>query len=225
MECEVLREQRMDVLYGEADAATERRVDEHHAACPACREEMASLRRLRRDLAAWALPEGVAPRRAAVRRPAAWLAAAAAVIVALGGAFGLSGSELGYDRGGMTFRLGRGADAESLLARQESRHRAEMAALKAALVPSAPADRARPSSEDSLLRRMEEMIRASEARQDARFGARLAALSEQAETQRRYDLARVSAGLSYLDGRTGQDMARTTELMGYVLQASQKNRP
>jgi glycosyltransferase involved in cell wall biosynthesis len=45
---------------------------------------------------------------------------------------------------------------------------------------------------------------------------------ERAEAQRRYDLARVSAGLSYLDGKTGQQVARTTELMGYVLQASQK---
>jgi hypothetical protein len=66
------------------------------------------------------------------------------------------------------------------------------------------------------------MIRDSEARQDARVSARLAALTEEAETQRRYDLARVSAGLSYLEGRTGQDMVRTTELMGRVLQASQQ---
>ena len=66
------------------------------------------------------------------------------------------------------------------------------------------------------------MIRQSEARQDVRVMARLAALSERAETQRRYDLARVSAGLSYLEGKTGQDMVRTTELMGQVLQASQK---
>jgi hypothetical protein len=66
------------------------------------------------------------------------------------------------------------------------------------------------------------MVRQSEARQDARFSARLAAFGEEAETQRRYDLARVSAGLSYLEGKTGQDVVRTTELMGYVLQASQQ---
>jgi len=225
MECEVLREQRMDVLYGEADAATARQVDEHHAACPACREEMASLRRVRRELAAWALPESLAPRRAAVRRPAAWLAAAAAVVAALGAVLVLYGPERygperGKDHGGMAVQGG--ADVELLLARQESRHRAEMAALRATLATGAPADRPRPGFDDALLRRMEEMVRASEARQDARFTARLASLSEKAETQRRYDLARVSAGLSYLDGKTGQDVVRTTELMGYVLQASQK---
>ena len=69
---------------------------------------------------------------------------------------------------------------------------------------------------------MEEMVRQSEARQEAKVTARLAAMSENAETQRRYDLARVSAGLSYLEGKSGQDVVRTTELMGYVLQASQK---
>jgi hypothetical protein len=40
------------------------------------------------------------------------------------------------------------------------------------------------------------------------------------EAQRRVDLARVAAGLSYLDGRHGQQLARTNELMGYVLEAA-----
>ena len=32
----------------------------------------------------------------------------------------------------------------------------------------------------------------------------------------------MSAGLSYLEGKTGLQDARTTELMGHVLQASQE---
>jgi hypothetical protein len=227
MECDGFRDERMDVLYGEADAATVRRVDGHHAVCASCREEMAALRRVRRDLVAWKLPEVLAPRRARFRRPAAWLAGAAAVVAALGAGFLLSGSDLRRDKGALTLRWGSGAgDLETALARQEARHRAEMAALRAALSPALSATEAaaerRPGSDEALLRRMEEMVRQSEARQDARFTARLAALSDKAETQRRYDLARVSAGLSYLDGKTGQDVVRTTELMGQVLQASQK---
>ena len=66
------------------------------------------------------------------------------------------------------------------------------------------------------------MVRESEARQDARFSARLAAWTERTETQRRYDLARVSAGLVLPRRPNGQDMVRTTELMGYMLQASQQ---
>jgi hypothetical protein len=224
MECDGFRDERMDVLYGEADAAAVRRVDEHHAVCASCREEMAALRRVRRDLAAWKLPESLAPRRARLGPPAAWLATAAAVAAALGAGFLVSGAELRRDRGALTLRWGSGAsELEAVLARQEARHRAEMAAaLRAALSPTEAAAERRSGSDEALLRRVEEMVRQSEARQDARFTARLAALSDKAETQRRYDLARVSAGLSYLDGKTGQDVVRTTELMGYVLQASQK---
>jgi hypothetical protein len=220
MECEAFRDDQLDVLYGEADATTARRVNEHQAACPACREEMSALRRVRRDLAAWALPAAVVSKPVVDRRPAAWLAAAAAVLAALGVGFGLSGSELRHEQGALTLTLGRGpASVEAQLARQESRHRAEMEALRQELRPVA---RTEAGGADELLRRMREMVQESEARQDARVTARLAAMAEQAETQRRYDLARVSAGLSYLEGRTGQDMVRTTELMGRVLQASQQ---
>ena len=226
MECDGFRDERMDVLYGEADAATVRRVDEHHAGCASCREEMAALRRVRRDLAAWELPQSMEPRPAPVRHRAAWLAAAAAVVAALGAGVLLTGTELRRDAGAVTLRWGSGAgDVQTLLARQEARHRAEMAALRATLSslssPAVVAER-RSGSDEALLQRMEEMVQQSEARQEAKVTARLAAMSENAETQRRYDLARVSAGLSYLEGKTGQDVVRTTELMGYVLQASQK---
>ena len=224
MECDGFRDERMDVLYGEADAATLRRVDEHHAQCSSCREEMAALRRVRRDLGAWELPKSVEPGPARGRPRAVWLAAAAAVVAALGAGFLLSGAEPQRNAGPLALRWGSdAADIQTLLARQEARHRAEMAALRASLasLASAPGER-RSGSDETLLRRMEEMVRQSEARQEARVTTRLAAMSESAETQRRYDLARVSAGLSYLEGKTGQDVVRTTELMGYVLQASQK---
>ena len=40
--------------------------------------------------------------------------------------------------------------------------------------------------------------------------------------RRRADMAQVAASLSYLDGRHGQRLARTNELLGYFLQASDK---
>ena len=51
MECRILRDERLDVLYGEADAATRQRVDEHLAVCETCREETAALVSLRQRLA------------------------------------------------------------------------------------------------------------------------------------------------------------------------------
>jgi len=216
MSCEAIRDDMMDVLYGEADPATARRVEEHHQTCPACREELQSLRRLRRELACWELPAGLnGPSRT---RPAVrgWLRAAAVVLLALGGALGLSGSEARYDGGRLSFRLGRGPDTRELrdlLAAQESRHVAEIRALKAA-----SSERGAPAE---LLQAVERMLQDSEARQTLVLRASLEDLERRTERQRRYDLAQVSAGLSYLEGKTGLQMARTTELMGQVLQASQ----
>lgn len=218
MECSDLRDEMLEVLYGEADAPTRGRVEEHHARCEACREEMAALRRLRRDLAGWGLPD---TRPTRLRVPS-WrglprgLAAAAAVLLALGASLGLSGSEVRFEDGRFAFRLGRGEDVSRLLSEQEARHREELRALRGSLVA--------PRDDEAELRRVRELIRESEARQAVLLSASLAELGERTQAQRRYDLARVSAGLSYLDGRTGEQVARTTELMGYVLRASQQQR-
>ena len=72
--------------------------------------------------------------------------------------------------------------------------------------------------------RLDERLRASEQRQAQRVDLRLADWSARAEAQRRVDLARVAEGLSYLDGRHGQQLARTNELMGYVLDAAAQRR-
>jgi len=77
-------------------------------------------------------------------------------------------------------------------------------------------------SDEDTLRKMQQMIAASEARQAALVATGLTRLEERTEARRQYDLAQVGAGLSYLDGKAGLQAARTTELMGHVLQASQK---
>jgi hypothetical protein len=212
MECSLLRDERLDVLYGEADPATRERVEQHLAGCAACREEMAALRALRADLAAWELPLGLGTTR--VRHPRRFLAAAAVLLLGLGTAFGLTGSEVRYENGELAIRLGHG---DRRLADEEARHRDEIRALEASLSSSAP-----PRDEEALLARVEEMIQKSESRQGALLKTRLEEWDTKKEAQRRYDLARISAGLSYLDGKNGEHVARTTELMGYVLEAAQK---
>jgi len=216
MDCDAFRDEMLDLLYGEAAPAVARRLEEHQAACRACRDELASFRHLRRDLAAWRVPaEGGAVRRSA--RP--YLAAAAALVLLLGGgALALRGAELRYDQGRFAFRVGPGMATDALqaaLAAQEQRHRREMQALRAALDSS-------PRAADDMLPAMQRMIAESEARQASLVAARLAGLEERTEARRRYDLAQVGVGLSYLDGKAGLQAARTTELMGHVLQASQR---
>lgn len=226
MDCAIVRDEMMEVLYAEAAPDTLRRVDEHLAVCATCREEMAALKHLRRDLDAWKLPE--MPRGARPVRPR-WpglvpLAAAASFVLALGAGFAFSGSELRFGQGGLAFRLGRGSDATRELASAEERHRREIDELRAQLASAVRpgAATAATAADPQVVEQFQALLRESEERQARRLESSLRDLSARTETQRRYDLARVSAGLSYLDGKTGQHVARTTELMGYVLQAAEK---
>jgi hypothetical protein len=219
MDCDAFRDEMMDMLYGEASPAEARRLEEHERACRECRDEVASLRRLRRDLAAWQVPAGVATatRLRAWSRPA--LAAAAAVVLLVGG-LAARGSEVRYENGRFAFRLGAAASSDTVsaaLTAQEERHRREMQALRADLGP-------RPGAADDreTLRKVERMIADSQARQAAFVKAGLTRLEERSEARRQFDLAQVGAGFSYLDGKAGLQAARTTELMGHVLQASQR---
>jgi hypothetical protein len=222
MNCESSREDLLAVLYGEADAAVHARFDAHQAGCATCRDELHALRSLRGTLAAWKLPELAAPRPRAVWAGWRALAAAAGLLLALGGALGLSGAELQYARGGLSVRLGRPApETQAPPAEQESRYARALAALEARVAP-ASGPQAGPGDDALLLERVAALIRESEARQAQRLNASLRDLGQQSEAQRRYDLARISAGFSYLEGKTGQQVARTTELMGYMLEASQK---
>jgi hypothetical protein len=217
MDCDAIRNDMLDVLYGEGGEPAARRVEAHQLACPDCRKEMAELRRLRGDLAQWRLPETLrraaetAPRK---RLPVAW-ATAAAVLVSLGAATWMGGAELVRDQGRVSLTFGRRADAR-VIADMERRHRAEIAALRAELAALRPPD------EQQLLRTVARMIGDSERRQEEARLDTVRTLRQRAETQRQYDLARMSAGLAYLDGKAGLQAARTTELVGHLLQASQK---
>ena len=218
MDCDAFRSDMLDVLYGEGGEAAARRGEAHQLACPDCRREMADLRRLRGDLAQWRLPETLRrPAEAAPRHrrlPVAW-AAAAAVLMAVGAGTWLGGAELLHDQTGFSIRIGRGMDAR-VVADMEKRHQAEIAALRAELAA------ARPPDEQQLLRTVARMIGDSERRQEEARLDTVRTLRQRAETQRQYDLARMSAGLAYLDGKAGLQAARTTELVGHLLQASQK---
>jgi len=202
--------QKMELLYGEADAETRALVETHLDECGACRDEMVSLRRLRGDLRAWTIDELVSVARP--RRVPVWLAVAAALVlgIGIGSAIALLGDA----------SLRRDLTAQEARALERERHyREEVARLRAAL------DR-RPAGLDgeALLERvdarLEETIRRSERTQGERLDTTLTDWEARMEAQRRVDLARVAAGLSYLDGRQGQQLARTNELMGYVLEAA-----
>lgn len=215
MACEEFRDRMMDVLYGEADGAAAREWEGHERGCAACRDEIRGLRRMRRDLAAWTVRPAAALPALGARR--AWLPVAAAVLAATAAVVLAAGADVRLAGGGVTIRLGRPDDAglgEALRA-QDERQRAALAALEARMA-------SRPSTSPVALDDVRRLIRESETRQAVLVDAGLRDLAERADAQRRQDLAQISAGLSYVEGRTGLQVARTTELMGHVLQAAQQ---
>lgn len=226
MQCKLFSDSMMDCLYGELDDAGQARFQEHLGLCAECRAEWEDLRGVRRDLGAWRLPElGARPFRFA--RPRRWLpvAAAATVILSIGASLAVSKPTIRHDGGGTQISFGSSTDIyverlEHQLQAQEQRHQQELASLKAAVLARAAVPAAGDSSAG--LEDVKRLIRDSELRLEQRFAVRLADWREQGEAQRRYDLARVAASLAYLQGENGQHMARTTELVGYMLDASQK---
>ena len=218
MDCEAFRSDMLDALYGEGGEAAARRAEAHQLICADCRREMADLRRLRGDLAEWRLPEAMRrpqnTARTSRRIPVAW-AAAAAVLLAAGVTTLSGGAELRRDHSGFSLRVGRSVDSQAL-AEMDRRHQSEIAALRTELAAARPAD------PQQLLRTVAQMIGESERRQEGARRDTVRTLRQRAEAQRQYDLARMSAGLAYLDGKAGLQAARTTELVGHVLQASQK---
>lgn len=218
MECrqadnDELQGDKLDILYGEADSAARARVNAHLEACAACRDEMKALAGLRRDLGRWRLPiarPGLSPRGYVIPR---WLAAAALVVLGFAGTLGASGY--------LSLRRAL-EDQQARAALVESRQRETLAALEQVLArePGGPGD-----AQAVLARvdaRLDERLRGLESQQGERVERRLADWEERAEVRRRVDMAQVAASLSYLDGRHGEQLARTNELMGYMLQASQK---
>lgn len=221
MDCDAFRDDLMDVLYGEADPATAHRFQEHQARCAACREEVSSLRRVRRELDGWVLAPGVASRVRPFLQPR-YLAAAAAVLLAVsGGALVLAKGELRYPNGQVAFRVAAPApevaELRQLLQEQEARHQQALLELKAVRPAStAPTDR------DELMREVARLVRESETKQTALFAASLNDLADRSETQRRVDFAQMSAGLSLLEGKMGMQNIKTTDLIGRVMASAGK---
>jgi len=212
---EVLAADKMDVLYGEADAEVRDRVSRHLDECEACREEMRTLRGVRRRLAAWTREDrGLRP--IGSIRPALprWLLAAAVVVLGVGTGVALHGQH--------ALRLELESQREQALAREQA-HQQELASLRTSLTREVGAAE-QPDVLASIDERVKTLLEESEGRQDRKLTRSLAEWRAYNEAQRRVDLARVAAGLSYLDGRHGQQLARTNELMGYVLENAEEKR-
>lgn len=217
----------LDLVYGEATAERRAQVESHVARCPACARELSELQAVRTRLNEWGAPSWKRP---PPEKSSEWwrLTAAAVVLVALGGAFRLSGGAVRAGTGGVELSWGRLSSSEAevrgLLAQAEERHRRDIEALRASTAVRAASPRGTSGDSSEVLRQVSRMIAASESRQSATFRASLMDMAAETERRRRIDLAKVSAGLSYLEGKNGQQAARTTELMGYLVQVADQRK-
>ncbi len=245
-------------LYGELGDADRATFDAHLATCAACAAEVADLRTVRVDLAAWQPPEAelgfrivrepeTAPARRWWQMPGwAPLALAAGLLLALAASV-----EVEYGNGAVVIRTGWAksapvaataavapespmapastspsqttmseADVRAALASMESRLRTEMASVRTA----APAPAASGGDVDraGVIRHVEDLIEASERRQQRELAYRLAQAMQDIDTQRRSDLVRIENGFGQIEGLTVQEGARQNRLINDLMRTSQQ---
>jgi hypothetical protein len=235
-------------LYGEAGLEARRAVDAHLERCAACAREVQELRGMRATLAAWVPPDAELGFRI-IREPAAsaprrwWQTPAwAPAALAAGLVLALAASvEVEYGSGAVTIRTGWArqapatavrvaptapagmteGDLQAALTALEGKLRAEIAATGTReAAPAAPA-RLQASTIDrgELLRQVEDLIEASERRQQRELAFRLAQVVQDVDAQRRTDMLRIETGLGQIEGVTGQEVARQRQLINYLMQA------
>lgn len=238
LSCDALRDDLIALLYDDGDPADKARARDHLALCLPCRAEYSELKGVRKALGGWdlPLPTPLPQSRATRRWLAPGLAAAAGLILGIGVALAgrsafapASATNALAPVGNETAQYVSYDQLQDALKNQEGRHQAEIADLRRSLtLVSEPSES--PASSSAQLRNasnlspatIEQLLKASEARQARMFEARLAGLRTETDLQRQYDMAQIAAGLAYIDSRTGADAARTSELMKNLVRVTAK---
>jgi len=221
----------MSYVYEDGDEQERLAFDAHLGRCERCAKDVAELRAVRRDMAAWTPPETVlgfrivrAPEpergRWAWLRPAAmpaWAQLAAASLV-VGIAVGVSGLEIRYDRAGVVVTTGWGRTAAKAAAvvpaaaatAADAPWRAELAAVQEQLrgeirQASAPAG-GQPASAG-----------AGPSTRDAELLARVRQLIEASETRTDREMAlRLAQVVREVDTQRRADMTRVADSFGVL---------
>lgn len=78
-------------------------------------------------------------------------------------------------------------------------------------------------SEEAFMQRVQELLDASETRQQRNLALRITELARDFDLQRKSDLVTIQQGLGQLEGRTQAEAARTRELVNYIVRVSGAN--
>lgn len=188
-----------------------------------------------------AAPPSVA--RSRVRVAPAWGLAAAAVLV-LAAAAAIANVEMRYGTDGLVVRTGwrqpASANASNVVAAPvaaDSTFQADLQMIRQRLgklesaVSREPADpgvamaAARPTASDGeLLRRLREVVKESEARQQRELALQMAQVISDVDTARRSDMLRIQQGLMQLQGVNDAEIVKNREMWNHVLRIAQPQR-
>ncbi len=235
-------------LYGECSTDEQAALAAHLATCELCRTDLDALRETRQALAAWAAPDDAPGVHVAVEPPhttrsggwswsavPVWAQAAAAVFIFACGAAGAAVMNLDVrsDATGMTVRTGWGAraaaapvlDAAAIDERIRAAVRQASAeaprSVQAVSASPAAATAAEPATAADLLRRVEQMLAASESRQQRELALRVSQVLHDVDSQHRSDMARIERTVSPVAGLTADEIQEQRQMLNYLMRVSQ----
>jgi hypothetical protein len=234
-------------LYNDGTAEELTAIAAHVETCDACTRELALLGDTREQLAAWIPPEAqlgftvsrepvreslpslVHAETAVERMPVPWWrqsapvwmqAAAALVVFGAGLAVGTSGRSGEAPGAGAT----NAAVSKTDLASLEQRLRAELtrtaspAAVTASTVGTlTPVHVEEAGHDETLLRRVRALVTESEERQRQELAMRTQQVMRDFEIQRKVDMATVQQNIGQIQGTTGAELRRTSELYNLLM--------
>lgn len=236
-------------LYDDCEPGERAAVSAHLAVCDRCTAELRGLRGTRDTLAVWTPPEGVvgvriepevAPavitRGRLSRMTPAWLApawtqaAAAVLLFALGASVAaVLNLDVRYDAAGVSVRTGwsdrpagtpaAGLDAAALDERIRTIVRQTQGAAPAtgAVAASAPGV----AATDDVLRKVEQMLAASEERQHRELALRVSQVLHDVDSQHQADMARIERTVSPVAGLTTEEIQEQRQMLNYLMRVSQ----
>jgi hypothetical protein len=230
------------------------RFERHLRECAACRDEVADLRGVRSDLAAWTAPEPDFGFSIVQNRKPSWRAwwtpafgLAAAAVLVLAAAAALAHVEISYGSNGFAIRTGwntaapqqaQRADAPRAgLEESEARRRAvdvSISEINRRLQDLETTSRSPQTrtvsnvgariSDAELVRRFGEMLTQSESRQRQELALRMAQLIRDVDAQRVADLSRVQQGFGRIEAMTTNEAAAHRDLANYILTSSKQQK-
>jgi putative zinc finger protein len=223
-------------LYDECGTDERAAIAAHLATCPRCASELAALNATRMALASWRPPdvelgfritsERETPPAATVLRPKAWWqrplpawaqAAAALLIFTAGAMTGMrTGPGPSPSPEPTTATVAAPANVSAAdLAALERRLRTEMTAMRTA---SAPQTVHASANDQSLVRRVNELLAESEKRQQRELAFRVAQVMRDVDSQRAMDLSRIERTFGQMEGVTRPELAEQRQMINYLIQ-------